>query len=202
MKRQDISKVLKLLGERVCAHDSSCARELTAAMQSARPSDQAIDRRMPQQRPAVAAALCQAEPPLRDALEPLADELPWRKAGFGKAAVKDGDVPLVVELVGSTGVLTHPAVSLGLIVLGPKLHYLDHSHAAEELYLTLAGELNWQIDRQNIGPVLCGQFVHHRPWQRHSMTTGERPALLFWGWTGDIRPDTYTTHQPGFQKSG
>ncbi|WP_245709810.1 dimethylsulfonioproprionate lyase family protein [Ruegeria halocynthiae] len=67
---------------------------------------------------------------------------------------------------------------------GAGLHYDWHSHQAEELYLTLAGEAQFRIrgNEKIIGP---GQTRLHKSWQSHAMTTSDKPILTFVLWRGD-----------------
>ncbi|MDD7967570.1 dimethylsulfonioproprionate lyase family protein [Actinomycetospora lemnae] len=71
-------------------------------------------------------------------------------------------------------------VAVGLLLLGPQVHYPPHHHPAEEFYLPGA-TIRWL---HGAGP--AGVLVHHAPWQPHAMTTGDRPALLAYVWTGDV----------------
>ena len=165
-------------GERVCAHDSSCARELTAAMQCARASDRAVNRVTPHMRPARCGALpARASPARRSGPAGRRTCRHHRgfhaSVGFTRAGRSRTKTPLARSQPRRRRTLSDPR-----------------------------GEPDWRFDGQDNGPVLCGRVVYRRPWQGHAMTTGPRPALLFWGWAGNIRPDSYTTHQPGFQKTG
>lgn len=67
---------------------------------------------------------------------------------------------------------------------GAGLDYGWHSHQAEELYLTLAGEARFKVEGNDeiIGP---GQTRLHESWQSHAMTTIDQPILTFVLWRGD-----------------
>jgi hypothetical protein len=75
-------------------------------------------------------------------------------------------------------------VVVGLVLLGPDLHYRAHHHPAEEWYLPLAG-IGWDHGEGWVDEP-AGELVHHQPWQPHAMRTGERPALLAYLWFGEI----------------
>ncbi|NMO91174.1 dimethylsulfonioproprionate lyase family protein [Actinomycetospora sp. TBRC 11914] len=73
---------------------------------------------------------------------------------------------------------------LGLVLLGPGVHYRAHHHPAEEWYLPLGG-LRWDhgggwVDEPP------GELIHHAPWQPHAMATDDRPVLLAYLWSGDV----------------
>ncbi|MCB1472804.1 MAG: cupin domain-containing protein [Rhodobiaceae bacterium] len=185
-------RLLALLSDRLSPHGTDSARALQEALKAPRfgtPTGKAASvpgcAFLPE-------ALDGADDMLRAAMAGISEELSWRVPGFGRLPDELGARMAAVVLVGPGGMIHHDEVSLGLILLGPRLQYPSHSHAAEELYLVLSGTLQWQIDGQPIGTVRAGQFVHHRPWQGHAMSTGPRPALLFWGWLGDIRGETYS----------
>lgn len=184
------STLLTVLADRFSRHDSAGARELAQAL--------CDETRAPQRTPAtvpgcaaLADALAQADTDLREVLSGALDELTWRVPGFGRLPETLKDRMAVVELLGPTGMLHHDRVSLGLILMAPDVAYPAHSHAADEVYLVLSGTLDWSIDSRQIGPVKADTFVHHKPCQRHAMATRDHPALMLWGWTGDIRGETY-----------
>ena len=119
------------------------------------------------------------------------DKLAWRVPGFGMINTSISDRIAVTELVGPTGMIKHDSVSMGLLLMAPNLRYPSHSHAAEELYIVLSGTIEWTIQDKSIGALKPKMAVRHKPWQPHEMKTRDAPALLFWGWTGDIRSETY-----------
>ena len=117
--------------------------------------------------------------------------LAWRVPGFGRLPADRSKRMAVVEIIGPGGMFGSECVSLGLILFGPKLDYPHHSHAAAELYMMLSGSMTWNINGIQHGMVTKGDYVFHQPWQTHAMSTDSGPALAFWGWSGDIRSETY-----------
>jgi hypothetical protein len=78
-------------------------------------------------------------------------------------------------------------VALGLVLLGPEVHYPLHHHPAEEFYLP-AGTVRWTHATDDApAPEPAGVLVHHAPWQPHALWTDDRPVLLAYVWTGDVR---------------
>ncbi|KIC41878.1 hypothetical protein RA27_00185 [Ruegeria sp. ANG-R] len=67
---------------------------------------------------------------------------------------------------------------------GAGLNYGWHSHQAEELYLTLAGEARFKVEG-NEAIITPGQTRLHESWQSHAMTTTNKPILTFVLWRGD-----------------
>ncbi len=77
--------------------------------------------------------------------------------------------------------------SVGLLLLGPDVHYPPHQHPADEVYLPLT-EARWVHGRdQQYRPEPAGTLLHHRPWQAHGMLTTGAPLLAIYLWTGDVR---------------
>lgn len=93
------------------------------------------------------------------------DEALW--AGYAHAEVR-GDEDLV----------------LGLVVLGPGVHYRAHHHPADEYYLPL-GAIRWDHGEGWVDEP-AGELIHHAPWQPHAMSTGERAVLLPYLWFDEI----------------
>ena len=47
-------------------------------------------------------------------------------------------------LAGPGGLVASEALALGVLMLGPGIHYPTHRHPAVEIYVPLAGEAEWQ----------------------------------------------------------
>jgi hypothetical protein len=75
-------------------------------------------------------------------------------------------------------------VVLGLVLLGPGVHYRSHHHPAEEYYLPLGG-IRWDHGQGWVDEP-AGELIHHQPWQPHAMRTDERPVLLAYLWFGEV----------------
>jgi len=93
----------------------------------------------------------------------------------GWFAIADRDGPLV---------MTEGLVEI--MLLDASLKYPMHSHAPEELYLVLAGEVWWEAEGDPNSPELrkAGDVIHHPPHRRHSLTSGNKPTLLLALWRG------------------
>ena len=77
-------------------------------------------------------------------------------------------------------------LTVGLLRLGPDVHYPRHHHPAEELYLP-AGTIRWTHAADDApAPEPAGALLHHVPWQPHALWTDERPVLLAYVWAGDV----------------
>lgn len=90
-------------------------------------------------------------------------------------AIADREGPLV---------MTEGLVEIMLLDAG--LKYPMHSHAPEELYLVLAGEVWWQAEGDPEAPAWrrAGDLIHHPAHRQHALTAGDTPVLLLALWRG------------------
>lgn len=127
-------------------------------------------------------------------LATIAHELPWTpsrtKAGIDPAL----STLSAVELIGPTGVVKRQHIRAGLLILPASIHYPQHRHAAEELYLILSGRARWGQSFKPPTLVNPESTRHHTSWEWHEMITDDEPLLALWCWTGDIRFDQYEFH--------
>jgi dimethylpropiothetin dethiomethylase len=138
------------------------------------------------------AILASASDPLLEVIAPLAHYLHWRLPGRGSIPSEISDNMAAVEIVGPSGMILTDECRYGLFIQRADLHYPEHCHEAEELYLTLHGTADWGTDETPPRPVAPGTFIHHPSWQPHIMNTREEPLLAMWGWTGNLDFSTYT----------
>ena len=73
-----------------------------------------------------------------------------------------------------------------IMLLDANFEYPMHSHAPEELYVVLAGQVYWQAegDPEAPGRRNAGDIIHHSPHRRHAIATGETAALVLTLWRG------------------
>jgi hypothetical protein len=126
---------------------------------------------------AVARAAEEVDADLAVTLGPLADAAPWRQTA---SYVRVPPSPGFLDGYAHATLAAGDDVAVGLLLLGPGVHYPPHHHPAEEFYLPGA-TIRWLH-----GIVPAGVLVHHAPWQPHAMTTDDRPALLAYVWTGEV----------------
>ena len=117
--------------------------------------------------------------------------LTWRHPGFGRIPDHIAAGMAVCEIIGPTGQITHDRIRAGLLFQASGMTYPRHSHAAEEIYLSLSGPVDWQVDDADWYQRQAGEFIHHLPYQPHASRTGETALLAIWGWAGDIAADSY-----------
>jgi hypothetical protein len=102
-------------------------------------------------------------------------------AGYAHAALRGSDDDEVV---------------VGLVLLGPGVHYRAHHHPAEEYYFPLGG-IRWDHGDGWVDEP-AGELIHHAPWQAHAMLTDDRPVLLAYLWFDDVAtPSVFVDAGPG-----
>ncbi|GLZ53663.1 dimethylsulfonioproprionate lyase family protein [Actinomycetospora sp. NBRC 106378] len=126
---------------------------------------------------------------LEDAIARVADEvdgqlaeavgLVARRAAWTRTASYVDDVALFAGYAHAE-VRGDDDLVLGLVVLGPDVHYRAHHHPAEEYYLPL-GAIRWDHGEGWVDEP-AGELIHHAPWQPHAMATGDRAVLLAYLW--------------------
>lgn len=124
----------------------------------------------------------------RDLVEYLVeikDQLRWGQtytaADFGQHYVDNYGW---VELFGTRGHLVSSEMSGGFLLLGPGLHYREHRHEAEEIYVVLSGDATWQRGGGEFVQHPVGTVIHHTSNTLHSTKAGARPVLALYLWRG------------------
>jgi hypothetical protein len=129
-------------------------------------------------------------------LIPVFSLLNWHHSGLesGQIRAEISLQMLTCELVGPEGLVFDESCRVGLFAQGANLAYPERTHAAEELFVMLAGSAMWRQsgNRGTLrGP---GSRIHHASFEPHSSTTSGEPLVAVWVWAGDIDFQTYTLH--------
>ncbi len=135
--------------------------------------------------PRLAALASPATRGIVDRLIEAAEQLAWQQTygpeDFGAAFLERYGW---TEFVGLRGPIASDTIACGVLLLGPVTDYPSHAHAAEELYVPLAGTACWQC---GAGPWTArppGEAIHHPPWTPHAMRTATEPLLALYAWRG------------------
>jgi hypothetical protein len=131
-----------------------------------------------------------------NAVIPVFSQLNWHHSGLesGQIRAEISLQMLTCELVGPEGLVADDTCRVGLFAQGPNLAYPERTHAAEELFVMLAGSGLWS---QSGGPRALrgpGSRMHHASLEPHSSTTGGEPLIAIWVWTGELDFQTYKLH--------
>lgn len=140
--------------------------------------------------PETVGAAIMVDSALAAAIAGLEDELHWQQTtGYSDAAMGQAgfmDAYAHTEIIGPTGCFAGDDFRLGLLLLGPGLHYRDHYHPAPELYWLLTGPSDWKRGAGGFATRQAGEMVWHRPHVVHATRTHDRPLLALWAWTRDV----------------
>jgi hypothetical protein len=90
------------------------------------------------------------------------------------------------ELIGPKGSIPGNDFALGILLLGPHRHYIDHYHPAPELYLPLISGSHWKKGESAFIERRQGEVIWHPSMMIHATKTFAEPLLAIYIWTRDI----------------
>lgn len=135
----------------------------------------------------VLACMPELRPPtgLVATLVEAAPDLAWRQT-YAAAEMPPGflDRYCWTELLGTRGHWCSDRLAAGFLLLGPDTLYPEHRHAAEEIYIVLAGTADWSRGGEGWRRRMPGEVVHHASKIPHAMRTGAEPLLALYLWRG------------------
>ena len=80
----------------------------------------------------------------------------------------------------------HHDFILGFFLLGPKILYRDHCHAAPELYLNLSDRTGWRLKSQDWQDYPAGSFIWNEAKDVHATRVYDQPFLSIFIWLENI----------------
>jgi quercetin dioxygenase-like cupin family protein len=99
-----------------------------------------------------------------------------------------------VEFAGPKEALFHvPHIRVGLLLLGPRLHYPLHAHPAEEIYHPLTEGGRWRRGEEDWRVVRAGHAIHHPPMIPHETKATDRTLLALYCWRGNTMTEALLT---------
>jgi hypothetical protein len=99
-----------------------------------------------------------------------------------------------VEFAGPREALFHaPDIRVGLLLLGPGLHYPLHAHPAEEVYHPLTEGGLWRRGDEAWRVVPPGDAIHHASLVPHETRATNRTLLALYCWRGDTATEAALT---------
>jgi len=142
---------------------------------------------------ALAAARGTAAEPLADAAGTLAAEAFWTQNPNYRRRPPDsgfldgyGYFVVAGPADGPPAFVETSSLAVGLLLLGPGTHYPAHRHPAEELYIPLAGDGEWQKGDGPWRTEPAGAVIHHPSGVPHATRAGKTPLLAAYLWRGEL----------------
>ena len=128
------------------------------------------------------------------ALAAAKDDLIWREddARYYAADADLGDgyrrCNLHTVLIGPEACgYEQPDFCLGLFMLGPRILYRDHRHAAPEVYLNLSERTGWRFKAGGWQDYEAGSIIWNPPGVPHATRVYDRPFLSVFVWLDNIQ---------------
>ena len=118
----------------------------------------------------------------------------WRPPSTSDSAayIEDSIAKSHVELIGPNGFIPSDRLRIGLYGMLPHSAYGVRTHAAEEVYIMLAGEVFWQRDEGGFSVHLPGSRSYHPSFMKHANATAEYGFMSVYIWRGDVSTDSYS----------
>jgi len=129
------------------------------------------------------------DPDLAAAIAAIEDSLLWQQSStYTDDVLGEGFSRNYgwAEIIGPNGFFPGDDMLLGLLMLGPGRHYIDHYHPAPELYWPLTARSLWSKDGGPFVEQPQGATIWHPSMILHATKTGEAPLLAVWCWTRDV----------------
>lgn len=116
-------------------------------------------------------------------IQRAAPHFAWRQS-YTEAEVGAGflDCYAWTEIVGLEGPVASERIACGILLLGPGTHYPVHRHEAEEVYVPLCGDAQWQQGDGEWRHHAPGTVVLHASGEPHAMRTGSAPLVAVYVW--------------------
>lgn len=142
----------------------------------------------------VALAGLDVSPPVQEGIRIAVEEGSWNPV-VGQHEAIDPSLSAglhALHVMGPSGMLGCEGIRSGLFLLSPNIHYPLHTHLATELYYCVSGSLTLQHGVDGDPFELTAGNYSITPRERlHSLTTGDAPALLIFGWVGEFNAPIY-----------
>ena len=185
--------LLNALADAYGAEDRAGAQELVALLREGAESAVPEPAQPYRYDAAIRAATEGADHPAAVAARGAHGLLRWSATGILDELIPEtvSDMFAVAPLVGPGTVIYSDRVRAGLFMQLAGSFYPAHAHSAEETYIMLAGEAEWQLDLGDWHRHGPGAMIHHPSEAPHATRTGTVPILAAWRWSGDVRSETY-----------
>lgn len=132
--------------------------------------------------------------PCVEHIKPVVNDLSWHYSGYEDGRIS-ADVALkmqTVELIGADGMIFDDSCRVGLFAQTEQTDYIIRTHAAEELFVQIAGQAEWMRGDEPYQLRGPGDRMHHASFQPHASRTGHSALIAVWVWSGELDYKTYS----------
>lgn len=131
--------------------------------------------------------------PIANTIVEVMDDLNWYYSGYEDGRINE-NVALRMQtceiigpnVEGSNTMIDYHECRVGLFAQTAHTNYTTRNHAAEELFVKIAGQAKWKNDKENYITKNAGEFIHHKSLENHASQTIEYPLIAAWIWSGDV----------------
>lgn len=96
------------------------------------------------------------------------------------------------ELVGASGSYASDSLILGLFLMGPDTYYPAHAHPAEEFYLVVSGDAEFQNGvNMPFQKKVPGEVIVHQSNVSHAIRTTSEALFAIYGWRGALNAPSW-----------
>lgn len=88
------------------------------------------------------------------------------------------------DVIGERGPFVSDRIRSGILVFGPGIDYPRHHHAAEEIYVLLAGNAEFSLDGEAPAMRRAGDLIYVEPNRPHALVTRKKALVIFYLWQG------------------
>lgn len=120
-------------------------------------------------------------------------DLSWHYSGYDDGRITE-NVALrmqTVELIGAHGMIHDDSCRVGLFAQTANTDYIIRTHAAEELFVQIAGEGEWCKGERPYTVRGPGERMHHASYEPHASRTTNSALIALWVWAGELGYDKY-----------
>ena len=128
-----------------------------------------------------------------DLISPVMDDLSWHYSGLEDGRISETVARRMqtVEIIGADGMIYDDTCRVGLFSQTANTDYIIRTHAAEELFVQIAGEAEWMKGDEPYLNRHAGDRMHHASYQPHASRTKQSAMIAAWVWAGDLDYSKY-----------
>ncbi|MEM7300813.1 MAG: dimethylsulfonioproprionate lyase family protein [Pseudomonadota bacterium] len=97
----------------------------------------------------------------------------------------------LVELIGPAGIVQNNEIRMGVYGISKHVEYGIRTHPAEEVFVMIAGRVDWLMGDETYAEYGPGVRRHHLSMVPHATRTRNSAFMSIYVWTGDVSFEKY-----------